>query len=163
MKTFLRSIVLGVTLAFAPTGAALAACGVGSTIWEGSDGTGAKIVAFTTDVWTFKALSTTFQSSGCSAEDSLFTNVSSNAKVRAFASQNLDHLAAEMARGQGERLDAFAHLIQVRSEHLADLRSLAQQRFEVLFPHDEVTAGEMLQALARLMAEDEVLTAYVNS
>ena len=163
MKTLLRSIVLGMILAFAPYGAALAACGIGTSLWEGNDSTGAKVVAFTTNVWTFKAISTTFESAGCTEDDNLFKKASSNAKVRVFASQNLDHLAAEMARGQGERLDAFAHLIEVQSEHLAELRSLAQDRFEVLFPHDEVTAGEMLRALARLMAEDEILSVYVNS
>jgi hypothetical protein len=163
MKRLLTLVALFTGLTLAPAGATLAACGVGTTIWEGNDGVAATVLAFTTNVWTFKGLSTTFESSGCTEEDNFFASASANEKIRVFASQNLDHLAYEMARGHGEHLDAFAHLIEVRSEHLASLRSLAQQRFELLFPHEEVTAGEMLRALATLMAEVEALSVYVNS
>lgn len=161
MKNLVRAVILGGAVALAPTGAAIAACGVGTTIWEGNESTGAKILAFTTNVWTFKGISTTSEISGCGEKDNLFKKAS-NEKLNYYASQNLDHLAADFARGQGEHLDAVAHLIQVRAEDRTEFRALAQDQFEFLFPHDHVTAGEMLEHLSQLMTENEALASYVE-
>jgi hypothetical protein len=161
LKNLVKTIVLGSFLALAPAGTAIAACGFGTALWEGNDGTGAKILAFTTNVWTFKGISTTSEISGCGEEDNLFKKISS-AEIRYYASQNLDHLAADFARGRGEHLDAVAHLIQIRSEDREDFQTLAQNHFESLFPHDRVTAGEMLEQLSRLMTENDALASYVE-
>ncbi len=161
MKTFVTAIVLGAILALAPAGSAIAACGVGTTIWEDNEGTGAKILAFTTNVWTFKGISTTSEISGCGEEDNLFKKASS-AKLRHYANQNLDHLASDFARGQGEHLDAIAHLIQLRAADRDEFRALAQDNFESLFPHDHVNAGEMLSRLRQLMIENDTLAIYAQ-
>ena len=161
MKGFVRCIVLVGILALAPAVTATAACGVGTSIWEGNESTGAKILAFTTNFWTFKGLSTTFEVSGCGAEDNIFKKVTS-AKLRYYASQNLDHLASDFARGQGEHLDAIAHLIQLRVSDCDEFRALAQNNFESLFPHDHVTAGEMLDHLRQLMIQNDTLSSYVQ-
>ena len=162
MRTIVIFIVLGGFLALAPATSALAACGVGTTIWQGKAGTGGKILAFTTNIWTFKVISTTSEISGCSEKDNIFKKAS-NAEIRYFASQNLDHLAVDMARGHGEHLGVIAHLIQLRQGDHAELRALAQDNFESLFPHDHVTADEMLGTLSRLMSENDALSAYVQS
>ncbi len=161
LKNLVKTIVLGGFLALAPAGTAIAACGLGNTIWEGNESTGAKILAFTTNVFTYKAISTTSEISGCGEEDNLFKKISS-AKLRYYASQNLDHLAADFARGRGEHLDAVAHLIQIRAEDREDFRALAQNHFETLFPHDHVTAAEMLEQLSQLMTENDALASYVE-
>ena len=70
-------------------------------------------------------------------------------------------LAMDMARGHGEHLDVLAQLI-VREEDRAAFRSLAQDNFEELFPHDHTTTGEMLGALGRLMAGSSVFAHYVE-
>jgi hypothetical protein len=162
VKTIVKSILLGAFLALAPASLALAACGVGSTIWEGNTSTGAKVLAFTTNVWTFKGISTTFEIAGCTEKDNLFKRASS-AKLRYYASQNLDHLAVDMARGHGEHLGVVAHLIQLREEDHPEFRALVQDNFESLFPHDYVTADEMLGTLGRLMSENDALSGYVQS
>lgn len=165
MKT-LGKIVACVVLLMLVPGAALAACGVGNKIWEGNDGTGAKILAFTTNFWTFKAISTTFEVLGCTEKDNWLRRgaekATSNARIRHFANQNLDHLAVDMARGHGEHLEVLVRLIQLREEDQAAFRSLTQDNFEALFPHDHTTAGEMLSALGRLMGESSVLAHYVE-
>ena len=161
MKTFAKLILLGGVLALAPAGTAIAACGVGTTIWEGNDSTGAKILAFTTNVWTFKGISTTSEISGCGEGDNLFKKVS-NEKLRYYASQNLDHLASDFARGRGEHLDAIAHLIQLPLADRDEFRALTQDNFESLFSHDHVTAGEVLDHLRELMIENDALASYVQ-
>ncbi len=161
LKNLMGTIVLGGFLALAPAGTAIAACGFGTALWEGNEGVGAKILAFTTNYLTFKGISTTSEISGCGEEDNLFKKISS-AKLRYYASQNLDHLAADFARGRGEHLDAVAHLIQIRAEDRQDFQALAQNHFETLFPHDHVTAGEMLEHLSQLMTENDALATYVE-
>ena len=160
MKNLVRIVILGSILALAPATSALAACGFGTKIWGEDAGLGGKILAFTTNVWTFKGISTTSEISGCGEEDNLFKKIGS-VKLRYYASQNLDHLAADFARGQGEHLDAIAHLIQIRAEDREDFQALAQNHFESLFSHDHVTAGEMLEQLSQLMTENDALASYV--
>lgn len=161
MKNLVRSALLAACIFFLYTGPAVAACGVGTTLWEGSDSFMAKVAAFTTNVWTFKSLSTTFNSSGCTEEDGLFGAV--DARVEDFARANLDHLSIDMARGTGEHLGAFAHVIELEERDLAAFRLLTHDHFEELFPHDHTTSSEMLEALAKLMAEHEGLAGYVRS
>ncbi len=161
MKNFARIAALAGILALTPAGTSMAACGFGTSLWEGNDGIGAKILAFTTNVWTMKGISTTSEISGCGEEDNIFKKVSS-AKLRYYASQNLDHLAADFARGRGEHLDAIAHLIEIRAEDRDNFQALAQNHFESLFPHDDVTASEMLEQLSRFMTENDALASYVE-
>ena len=52
MKAISSSIILVSVLVLAPIGAAQAACGIGSSIWEGNNGPGAKLLASTTNFWT---------------------------------------------------------------------------------------------------------------
>ena len=157
-----RTFVLALAFAFAPTGIARAGCGVGTTIWEGSSGTVPWLLALTTDFWTFKGISTTFEIAGCTAQNNIFKRADT-AKVRDYASSNFDRLAEDMARGQGEHLEAFAHLLQIGEEDRAAFTALAQENFDVLIAHDNVTVAEFLSALFNLMAEHQTLSRYVQS
>jgi hypothetical protein len=161
-KIVVRTFVLALAFALAPTSIARAACGIGSKIWEGSDGTVPWLLALTTDFWTFKGISTTFEILGCTEKDNIFKSAA-NEKVRDYASSNFDRLAEDMARGQGEHLEAFAHLLQIGEEDRAAFTALAQENFDVLIAHDNVTVAEFLTTLADLMAEHKSLSRYVQS
>jgi hypothetical protein len=161
-KIVVRTFVLALAFGLAPTGIARAACGIGSTIWEGYDGTGPWLLALTTDIFTFKGISTTFEIAGCTEKNNIFKKVAS-AEVRHYASSNFDRLAEDMARGQGEHLEAFAHLSQIGEEDRAAFTALAQENFEVLIAHDNVTVAEFLTTLFDLMAEHKTLSRYVQS
>ena len=162
MKILLRSVLLTTALALIPSGQALAACGIGSAIWEGHDSFGAKALAFTTNILTHKSISTTFEISGCTEKDNIFKRAS-NDEIRYYAGKNLDHLAAEMARGSGEYLEAFAHVMDLEEQDLAAFCRLAQDHFAEFFPHDRTTSDEMLEALGRRMREHRALAIYVES
>ena len=161
MKKLLNIFLLGSILVLSPFSASFAACGLGNEIWGENGGFGKKAMASTTNVWTMKGISTTFEIFGCGPEDNWFKTVS-NEKVRYYASQNLDHLAAQCARGQGEHLDAIAYLIQIREEDLERFHTLAQANFESLFSHDKITADEMLDNLKQLMIKDKIFSSYVE-
>jgi hypothetical protein len=162
MKAIVRTIALGTVLLLVPAGTAQAACGIGTTIWQGRDGTVFWLAALTTDIWTFKGISTTFEIAGCTEKDNLLKRLTS-AEVRHYASNNFDRLAVDMARGEGEHLDAFAHLWQVDKEDRAEFTTLAQENFDVLFAHDNVTVAEFLTEFVHLMAEHETLSRYLQS
>ena len=167
MKTSAKIAVLtGLVMLASGREASARACGIGSQIWEGNSGLAARALAFTTNFWTLKGISTILEISGCTESDNWFkkgVDKVSQARIEHFASENLDHLAQEMAAGRGEHLDVLGHLIEIRAEDEVAFRSLAQSHFEVLFPNDQTNSSEMLQTLARLMSENPVLSAYVES
>ncbi len=158
-----RLIVLGGLLVFVHAGTAFGACGIGSQLWEGNNSTGAKLLASTTNFWTLKAVSTTFEVAGCTAKDNLFKSASRDARVYEYANLNLDHLAADIARGEGQHLGALARLLEISEGDAQAFRVFAQQHFEALFPYDRVTAAEMLITLSDLMAASEHLSVYASS
>ena len=112
---------------------------------------------------TFQSISITFGLLNCTNVDGAVQANADDLKLQHYASQNFDRLIEDIAVGEGERLDVVAHLRGVRLEDQPAFRSFAQQNFEQLFPHDQVTVGEMLNTLKRLMAEDEVFSAYIDS
>lgn len=165
MKNF---IILGLLLAFVPTGAALAAdpdvgCGVGTQIMEGQEGRPAKLLASFTNGLLFQSVSITFGLLNCKDVDGKVMADVNEQKLRHYASQNFDRLAEDMARGEGEHLDVVAHLRQIPESDRAAFATLTQRNFETLYSHDQVTVGEMLTALDQLMAKDAVLSAYIGS
>jgi len=164
MKTVVTTIALGAVLALVPAGLAQAVtCGIGNRIWDSrGDGIGKKLLASTTNVWTLKAISTTFGVAGCDQWEMLGLNAP-NEKVLHFASRNLDRLARDMARGSGEHLDVLATLMRVGDEDRVAFQSLSRENFAVIFSRDDVTVGEVLYTLHRLLAEDEKLSVYVTS
>jgi hypothetical protein len=161
MKGRFLSVGFALVLTGATAGSALAACGVGTTLWEGRDGIVAKVVAFTTDFWTFKGISTTFEIAGCTAEDNIFKRASA-AKLRHYASNNFDRLASDMARGDGEHLDAFVSLLRVDEGDRTEFKAFSQENLEHLLPRDDVTVEQFLTALGHRMAESATLSRYIE-
>ena len=165
MKSMKKIVALGVflTLAVPMSANAEQICGFGNRIWQGHDGLGAKALQCTTNFWTYKSISTTFEISGCDASDNIFKKVASqDQKIYDYANRNIDHLAVDMARGQGEHIEVLAHLLGLPNDHTVALRNLSQQNFATLFPHDDVTTREVLVNLSRLMIESPELSDYVT-
>ena len=69
----------------------------------------------------------------------------SNEELNNFTGQNIEKLAADMARGNGETLDAFADLAGVADKPA--FFAATQQNFERIYTHENITAGEVLTNL----------------
>jgi hypothetical protein len=108
---------------------------------------------------TFQSISITFGLLNCNGQDT----VTADAELRRFAAANLDRIAREMATGGGESVDALAFLMGVPERDRDSFATLSQRHFAELFADDHATAGDMLDGLERLMAEDPRLAAYVRS
>lgn len=71
-------------------------------------------------------------------------------RVNAYARVNLDRLREDMARGGGEHLAAFSHLLGINDAHQVEFFALAKGRYAVLFGSEPTTAPQMV---ARLTTE----------
>jgi hypothetical protein len=67
--------------------------------------------------------------------------------VKQFATVNLDRLREDMARGNGEHLTAFAHLLGIREAHRSEFFALTKQDYPMLFGSAPMTPDEMLAKL----------------
>jgi len=161
----MKKIVLAAVIVVAATAGLAAAdddigCGLGTQLWEGEKGLVPKVLGATTN-GTFgnQTFGITTGTLGCSQEGV----ITADARLRMFAGANLDNLARDMAQGQGETLDTFAGLMNVREADKAHFFQFTKAHFPELFADDDATAGEMLASLNRLLAQDPTLSVYAQS
>lgn len=156
MRMISTTMIVAAALAVASVSPARAACGIGSQIWEGNDGWIPWLAASVTNFWTMKGISTTLEIVGCTEDDNLLK------KAFGYAQDNMDGLAVDMSRGEGEHVEALAHLLEVGEEDRRYFGTFLQANLEALLSHDRVSAGELLATLGQLMAADETLSRYVE-
>ena len=160
----MRTVALVLFLALAPAGLAIAdkdiGCGLGTQLWEGNAGLLYKVIGATTNGTsgnqTFGISTGTL---GCTQTG----KITANARLRLFSEANFDRLARDMAHGQGETLQTFAHLMGISSVDQPAFFTFAQDHFGSIFSSDEVTAGEMVDRLSSLMEGDSTLSSYIRS
>ncbi len=159
----MKKIIIAALVIAASAGMAQAdddiGCGLGTNIWKGESGLVPKVLGATTN-GTFgnQTFGITTGTLGCSAEGV----ITADARLRMFAGANLDNLARDMAHGQGETLDAFASLMKVTETDKPAFFTFTKSNFTALFADDDVTAGEMIAQLNRLLATDSSLAAYAS-
>lgn len=134
-------------------------CGLGTQVWQGQSGLAPKVLGATTNGTsgnqTFGITSGTL---GCSSDGV----ITASARTSLFASANIDRLAREMAMGEGETLETLAHLMGIENADHAAFFELTKSHFGQIFHADEVTAGDMLVQIDRLMSDDSRLARYAT-
>jgi hypothetical protein len=157
-------IILLALLLVMPAGAAFAdpdiGCGLGTQLWEGNKGLAPKVLGATTNgSFGNQTFGLTFNTIGCNGTGT----VTADARLHMFAGANLDHLARDMANGQGETLDALATLMNVQASDRAAFAEFTRVHFPAIFAGEgEVTAAAMLTSLRGLLAQDERLAGYAG-
>ncbi len=134
-------------------------CGWGTLSFRGQSGVVYKLMAATTNV---SLGSQTFGISSGTAGCGRGGVIRADARLQHYAGANIDKLAGDMAAGQGESLDTLAQLIGVSATDRPAFFRLAKDNFALLFPSDDVTAGQMLDTLQHLMAADHQLAKYAS-
>lgn len=133
-------------------------CGLGTQIWEGQAGLLPKVLGATTNGTsgnqTFGITSGTL---GCS-QDGVIT---ASARLAMFASANVDQLAAEVAAGEGEALDALASLYGIDVADRGAFGELAQANYASLFGGQDVTTASVIESLDATLAADARFAHYV--
>lgn len=150
-KLIAGAILLGAsTVTFAQPG-----CGVGAMIFKGQSGVGPHVLAATTN-GTFgnQTFGMTTGTLGCNTNQAVQS-------MAMYMDSNVDKIARDMSRGQGENLDTLAVLLNIEPSDRDAFRSLLQDNFAAIFPSSDTTSGEAVEAIVSLMEQDEALAKYV--
>lgn len=155
-----KSIVLVAALAFLPSVSMadnVGGCGWGSKLFAGKKGVAPQVLAVTTN-GTFgnQTFGITSGTSGCT-QDGVVT---SNWKAAAFIDGNMNRLALDMSRGEGESLSAVAALIGVEDKDTLAFNVAMQKNFTTIFSGPEVTSTDVVAAMKKVLSEDNNLAVY---
>ena len=82
--------------------------------------------------------------------------------ARVFMDQNMEQLASDSARGQGESLDALTSLIGVDAADKAEFTKEVQANFDSIFVSTEASSEEAYGALVSVMAGNDKLAKYLG-
>lgn len=117
-------------------------CGLGSIAWEGQNGLMSQTMAATTN-GTFgnQTFGITSGTSNCEQ----YKEFTYSPKVNTFVAENMDNLATDIARGQGEYVNTLALLMEVPSAKRASFRSQLQAHFSDIYTSDKVTHSEVVK------------------
>jgi hypothetical protein len=134
-------------------------CGLGTTIWAGKSGVLFQILAVTTNGTSGnQTFGITTGTLGCDKND-----VIASAEVRQFAAVNLDNLATDIARGEGETLASLASAMEVDTPDQALMFATLKGNFTRIFPNNSVTSDQVIVSIQQVMAEDKTLARYVEA
>jgi Protein of unknown function (DUF3015) len=136
-------------------------CGLGAMAWEGKSGVVPQVLAATTNgTFGTQTFGITSETSGCAPNGKVIIPDKSTVM---FIGPNLDRLAQDMSRGDGETLATLAEVMRIAPEDRSAFCAATQENFERIMPTDNVTAGEVAVSLYAVMSEDPVLRRYAVS
>lgn len=168
-KNNLRDINMKKVIAFAalsllPLSQAMAdqdiGCGLGSVLFEGKQGKVVKVVGATTNgLFGNQTFGITFGTLGCDGTGT----VTSSAKLSKFIDGNVDALASDMAKGDGETLTTLAAVWGFNEQEQAEFKTLTQDNFDAVFTSENVTSQDVLENLNQLVTNSDSLSSYTLS
>jgi len=158
----MKKIILGVALAAAASTSMAASygpagCGLGShVVFPNASSLPEHVLAATTNGTSFNnTFGMTSGTSGCDAGSPM-------AGVQNYMDQNMEQLASDSARGQGESLQALIALIGVDAADQGEFTQTMQTNFDKIFMATETTSGDAFASLTEVMAANEKLVKYLG-
>lgn len=131
-------------------------CGVGSMIFKGQSGLPQHVLAATTNGsfgnQTFGMSTGTL---GCKP-----TGVIQSLAL--YMDNNVDKVARDMSRGEGENLNTLAVLLGIPQDQRAHFTQTLQQNFAIIFPNADTTSDQAVDAIVELMEADQTLARYLG-
>ncbi len=79
------------------------------------------------------------------------TKLAVREKIDTYVSDNMDVLAADIARGHGEALDALAEIAGIPAEKKAEFYSILQNRFTDIYASEDVTSTTVAAEIAKVL------------
>lgn len=138
-----------------------AGCGIGKQIMEGKTGKSNNIVAaILNDVLIPKTffMTTGDGTLGCDPSEA----VENDQQREVFVAANLDHLSVDMAKGQGDHLEALAQMMGIEEGDKDAFYSFTQEHYSTLFSEGSNSAKQMLSKLDDTMFHHRYLAKYVQ-
>ena len=151
-KLIAGAVMLGASsLAFAQPG-----CGVGAMIWKGQSGIAPHVLAATTNgTLGNQTFGMTTGTLGCDTNQPVQS-------MAMFMNTNIDKVARDMSRGQGENLDTLAVLLGVKKADRGTFNRVMHDHFKTIFPSDRTTSNQAAEAIINVMKSDSTLQKYVS-
>jgi len=133
-------------------------CGWGNLLLEGSSGTASHVLAATTNGTSGNAtFGMTSGTNGCSTSDKLTYSGQQLAAIPGF----MEAVAQDMAKGEGEALNALALSYEIKDQ--ADQAAFAkamQQNFAQVFNQENISSEVFLNNIEIVMKNDTQLKKY---
>ncbi|HOT81680.1 MAG TPA: DUF3015 domain-containing protein [Candidatus Defluviicoccus seviourii] len=134
-------------------------CGLGSMAWEGESGLAPQVLAATTNgTLGNQTFGITSHTSGCARNGKVMVPE----RMAMFIGPNMNQLAEDMSRGDGEALATLAYVIGIETQDRAAFYAATQREFARIMPHENVTATEVATSITAVMREDAALNRYAD-
>ncbi|NOI12916.1 DUF3015 domain-containing protein [Vibrio hepatarius] len=132
-------------------------CGLGTMVFDGKSGKVFKVLGATTNGTSGnQTFGITFGTLGCDGTGT----INSAQKLALFIDGNMDNLARDIAKGEGETLATLSEVWGINEADKSAFNELAQQNFAEVFKSENVTSQEVFTNLNTLVAGDNALAAY---
>jgi len=132
-------------------------CGWGSKLFDGQRGIIPQIFAVTTNGTSGnQTFAITSGTSGCT-QDGV---VRSSWKTAAFIDSNMNKLAKDISRGEGESLNSLANLVGVSANDNLAFRKALQENFENIFASENVSSDSVYTNIKNVLANSKGLESY---
>jgi hypothetical protein len=136
-------MVLCATSAFAASARQNTGCGLGTVLWKNrADGSILSQALQATTNGSFG--SQTFGITSGTLECQEPAKAVENERLNHFVRDNMDNLAKDIARGQGETLDTFAELLQVPADQRPAFYGKLQGNFTRVFTSENVVLADVI-------------------
>lgn len=156
---FAGMLLLGASMSASAVAPGGPDCGWGNMLFEGQAGLPSHVVASITNGTSGNAtFGMTSGTNGCSSDGALTYGGESWIKLSAM----MDEFSEDVARGHGEALDAVAVLVGVKPEHRERFARTLHANFSTLFPHQDVTAEQVVSSMQEVLRADPQLAQYAG-
>ena len=154
-KTIISIALLGLSSSAMAVSSGGSGCGWGNMLFEGQSGAAPHILGLTTNGTSGNAtFGVTTGTNGCSADGQITYDGTS------LVSSIMGELSEDVARGEGEALNAVAVMYGVEQQDRDSFASAMHANFQTLFPSEDVTAEEVMTSMNEIMKSDEKLAKY---
>ena len=132
-------------------------CGWGSKLFDGQRGIIPQIFAVTTNGTSGnQTFAITSGTSGCT-QDGV---VRSSWKTAAFIDSNMNKLAKDISRGEGEALNSLASLVGVDKNDSKVFALTLQENFANIFASDDISSDAVYTNIKNVLANSKSLESY---
>jgi hypothetical protein len=123
-------------------------CGLGTLIMKGNEGLLFQVLAVTTNG---TCGNQTFGITSGTLDCDKPARFASNERLNIYVADNMDNLAKDIARGQGEYLNTLAVLMEVPEDARTDFYLKLQNNFSQIYPSSNVSSVEVVNNIEALL------------
>ncbi len=148
--TLLAIVLIAAPSAFAGQAARNTGCGLGTVIWEDKADDSVLFQVFQATTNGSSGTQTFGISTGTLGCDQP-AKVAVSERLKEFSGANLDTLALDISKGQGESLDTLAELLEIPADQKELFAANLQSNFDHIFVTGNETSATVLDRIAALI------------